>query len=381
MARGQTVREADVGHVEGLTSAPRVPIERLDVSACRIATEDPVESDGTAEWRATTIVIVEARASGLIGLGYSYVDAAAAAVIRDALQVCVIGGDAIAPAAASATMGVAIRNHGRPGIAACAIAAVDIALWDLKARLLGVPLAALLGPVHAQVPVYASGGFTSTPPDALQREVAEYVAAGYRRVKIKVGRDVERDVERVRAARDAAGPDVELMVDANGAYPRKHAIVMADAFARHGVTYFEEPVSADDLEGLRLVRDHAAIAIAAGEYGYDPIYFRRMLAAGAVDILQADATRCSLTGFLQADALCAGFALPLSSHCAPAVHVHAAAAASKLVHLEMFRDHVRIEDMLFEGAPRVRDGAIAFDTRRPGLGLVPRRSEIERHAV
>jgi L-alanine-DL-glutamate epimerase-like enolase superfamily enzyme len=367
-----------VGHAEVVS---RHPVERLEVTACRIPTEDALETDGTAEWSSTTIVIVEARASGVTGLGYSYVDAAAARVIADVFVDAVIGVDALAPPAAFARMGHAIRNHGRPGIAACAIAAVDAALWDLKAKLLDVPLARLLGAMRSALPVYASGGFTSTPIEALEREIAGYVAAGHRRVKLKIGRDPARDVERVRAARAAAGTGVELMVDANGAYTCKQACALADVFAELGVTYFEEPVSSDDLEGLRRVRDHAAIAIAAGEYGYDAIYFRRMLAAGAVDILQADATRCGVTGMQQADTLCAAFDVPLSAHCAPALHVHACAAAAKLIHLEMFRDHVRIEQLLFDGAPALEGGVLAWNPARAGVGLVPRREELQRHGV
>src|SRR5688500_11006930 len=114
----------------------------------------------------------------------------------------------MAPRAALRRMLRAIRNHGRPGVGACAIAAVDLALWDLQARLLGVPLAVLLGPVAAAVPVYASGGFTSTPLDALAREIAAAVAGGHRRVKIKIGRDPAQDLDRIRVAREAAGPDV-----------------------------------------------------------------------------------------------------------------------------------------------------------------------------
>jgi L-alanine-DL-glutamate epimerase-like enolase superfamily enzyme len=358
-------------------------IDQLDVRVCRMATE-AAESDGTAEWDATTMVIVEPRAAGVTGLGYSYITAAAAGVIRDLLAPVVIGLDAFALAMAMAAMLRAVRNHGRPGLVACAISAVDVALWDLKARLLDVPLAALLGPARRSVPVYASGGFTSESLDELAAELAGYVAAGHRRVKIKIGREPERDAERVRVAREAIGAGVELMVDANGAYARKQALAMAERFAAHGVVYFEEPVSSDDLEGLRLVRDRApaGMAIAAGEYGYGAWYFRRMLEAGAVDILQADATRAlGITGFLQADALCAARALPLSSHCAPAIHAHAGAAASQLVHLEQFRDHVRMESLLFEGALPAVGGAVTFDAARPGLGLVLRGREAARHAA
>jgi L-alanine-DL-glutamate epimerase-like enolase superfamily enzyme len=199
-------------------------------------------------------------------------------------------------------------------------------------------------------------------------------------VKIKVGREPARDPDRVRVAREAIGPDVELMVDANGAYTPAQAIAMAERFARHGVGYFEEPVSSDDLDGLREVRARApaGMAIAAGEYGYDGGYFRRMLDARAVDILQADATRAlGVTGFVQADALCRARSMPLSSHCAPSLHVHAAAAAFQLVHLEYFRDHVRMEQLLFDGAADAVDGAVTY-AARPGLGLALREREVDR---
>lgn len=359
-------------------------IEQLDVRVCRMATEGGRQSDGTAEWDATTMVIVEPRAGGVAGLGYSYIDAAAAGVVRDLLAPVVVGLDAFAVPMAMAAMLRAVRNHGRPGLVACAISAVDVGLWDLKAKLLDVALADLLGAARHAVPVYASGGFTSSDLDQLAAELAGYVAAGHRRVKIKIGREPAIDEDRVRVARAAIGDGVELMVDANGAYSRKQALAMAERFAAHGVSYFEEPVSSDDLEGLRLVRDRApaGIAIAAGEYGYDAWYFRRMLDAGAVDILQADATRAlGITGFLHANALCAARSLPLSSHCAPAIHAHAGAAASQLVHLEQFRDHVRMEARLFDGALPVTGGAVMFDAARAGLGLVLRDGEVARHAA
>lgn len=369
---------------QSFEARPEAVIERVDARACRLATENGPESDGTAVWDSTTMVIAEVHAGGVTGTGYSYVDAAAVEVIRDLLAPAIAGIGACSIPAAMTAMLRASRNHGRPGLIACAISAVDVALWDLKARMLGVPLAILLGPARTSVPSYASGGFTSTSLDGLARELAGYVTAGHRRVKIKVGREPSCDVDRVRVAREAIGAEVELMVDANGAYARKQALAMADQFAEHGVVYFEEPVSSDDLDGLRLVRDRApsGMAIAAGEYGYDGWYFRRMLEAGAVDILQADATRAlGVTGFLQANALCAARSMPLSSHCAPAIHAHAGAAATQLVHLEQFRDHVRMEAMLFDGVSPVVDGAIAFDPRAPGLGLTLRVREAERCAA
>jgi L-alanine-DL-glutamate epimerase-like enolase superfamily enzyme len=356
-------------------------IEQLDVHVLQLPTERP-ESDGTARWSATTMVLAELRAAGLVGLGYSYITAAAGSVIRDLLAPCVVGADAFAIPDIVTRMVQAVRNHGRPGLVACAISAVDVALWDLKAKLLDVALAMLLGPARSHVPAYASGGFTSSGLDELAREVEGYVAHGYRRVKIKIGREPEQDPDRIRVLAQAAGPHVETMVDANGAYHRKQALAMADTAARHGVVYFEEPVSSDDLEGLHVLRHRAPMSIAAGEYGYDAVYFRRMLEAGAVDILQADATRClGVTGFLHADALCEAYATPLSAHCAPAIHAHAGAAARRLVHVEHFRDHVRMESILFDGVPALDNGALVPDLQRPGLGLLLKPAEAKRYAA
>jgi L-alanine-DL-glutamate epimerase-like enolase superfamily enzyme len=357
-----------------------VIVESVETRVLVLPTEHGPETDGTAVWRETAMVLALVRAGGATGIGYSYVTAAAARVIDDVLAREVIGTDAFAIPTARMKMLRAIRNHGRDGIGACAISAVDIALWDLKAKLLDVALADLLGAARTVVPVYASGGFTSQTDDELCAELAGYVAAGHRRVKIKVGSDPLRDGDRVRHAREAIGPDVELMVDANGAYTRKQALALAEQFAAAGVVYFEEPVSMDDLDGLRLVRDRTTIAIAAGEYGYDAMVFHRL--ADCVDIVQADATRAlGITGFLEVDALCIGRCLPLSSHCAPAVHAHAGTVATQLVHLEYFRDHARMEAIVFDGTLPVVAGNLAYDRARPGLGIELRAREVARLAA
>ena len=179
--------------------------------------------------------------------------------------------------------------------------------------------------------------------------------------------------------RRAIGAGPELFVDANGAYNVKQAVRLADLFVAEGVTYFEEPVSSDHLDQLAAVRQATAIDIAAGEYGYDPWYYRDMLQAGAVDILQADATRClGISGFLEAARLAHAFAIPFSAHTAPAVHLHAACAAPDIAHLEYFWDHVRIERMLFDGVPAPKDGMLKPDPTRPGLGLELKRQDAQR---
>ncbi|MBX5482702.1 MAG: mandelate racemase [Myxococcaceae bacterium] len=361
------------------------PVEALEVSAFRIPTATPVESDGTAEWRFTTLVVVELRAGGASGLGYTYADRATAHFVQEVLRPHVIGRDPMVVPAVARELLVAVRNHGREGVAAMAISAVDVALWDLKARLFGVPLATLLGPVRDAVDLYGSGGFTSYTLPELEAQLGGWAAQGFRRVKMKVGRDPSADPERVRAARRAIGGDVELFVDANGAYDRKRALRLAETFAADAdVRWFEEPVSSDDREGLRLLRDRAPaqMEIAAGEYGYHPQYFRTLLEAGAVDVLMADATRClGISGFLTAGALCDAFGVPLSAHCAPMLHLSLGACAPRLRHLEYFFDHARIEALVFDGFVEPRGGVLRPDRTRPGLGLELKRKDAERYAV
>ncbi len=364
-----------------MSSTPR--IEDLRISAFTIPTETP-EQDGTIEWNATTLVLVEADAGGATGLGYTYASRPAGVVIGDVLREIAVGRSVLDLRVIWDAMCAAVRNIGRPGIAATAVSAVDSALWDLKARLLGVPLVSLLGAARDALPVYGSGGFTNYSLDQLREQLGCWVRDGIPRVKMKVGRDAKADLERVAAAREAIGADAELFVDANGAYSRQEALAQAEAFAEFGVSWFEEPVSSDDLEGLRLLRDRApaGMNITAGEYGFDPDYFRKMLAAGAVDVLQADATRCcGITGFIEAGALCDAHHLPLSSHCAPALHAHIGCAVSRMVHAEYFFDHARIENLLFDGVLQPRNGALAPDLSRAGNGLVFKHADAERFRI
>ena len=359
-----------------------VPLEELEVAAYEVPT-DGREADGTLSWESTTIVVVHAHAGAEVGVGYTYADSATATLIASKLAQIASGADAMAPQRLWSQMVSAIRNLGRPGIASMAIAAVDTAVWDLKARLLGLPLCRLLGMTRDRVPVYGSGGFTAYPTVRLQEQLAAWVERGIPRVKMKIGSEPAEDPARVRAARQAIGPNAELFVDANGAYRPKQALGLADRFvADAGISWFEEPVSSDDLEGLRLVRERspAGVAVAAGEYGYDAGYFSHML--GAVDVLQADVTRCAgITELLRVDALCRAHHRPLSLHCAPAAHLHAALALDRFVHLEYFHDHVRIEQLLFDGVRAPREGALLPDLERPGNGLELKRGDADRYAL
>lgn len=359
-------------------------MERLEVSAYEIPTDTP-ESDGTLAWDSTTLVLVQAHAAGLVGIGYTYAGPSAATVVGGKLADVVTGRDALKPPDSWRAMQHAVRNLGKPGVVAEAISAVDIALWDLQARLLDVPLVIALGATHAATPIYGSGGFTSYDNTTLARQLAGWVEAGIPRVKMKVGRDPDADPGRLHAARSAIGADPQLFVDANGAYTRKQAAGWAQTFADFRVGWLEEPVSSDDLEGLRLLRDRgpASMDIAAGEYGYHLPYFHHMLEAGAVDCLQADVTRClGITGLLRVAALCDARTLDLSLHCAPQVSAQVGTAVWHLRHLEYFHDHVRIERIAFDGVLTPEPGGLLRpDRSRPGLGLEIKHADLERFRV
>jgi L-alanine-DL-glutamate epimerase-like enolase superfamily enzyme len=359
-----------------------VNIDRLEVSAYTIPTEEP-ETDGTLAWDATTVVVVEATAGGVTGLGFTYGSRACATVIHEKLEDAVVGVDAMDVPGAWDRMVAEVRNVGRPGIASHAIAAVDTALWDLKARLMEMPLFRLLGAVRQEVPVYASGGFCSYPEERLAEQLGGWVHdQGIPRVKMKIGADwgahPDRDLKRVSLARQAVGSQAELMVDANGAYSRKQAVAVAGELEPLGVTWFEEPVSSDDLEGLAEIRALTEIEIAAGEYGYDSWYFRLM--APHVDVLQADVSRCmGITEWLRAAAVAAAHQLEVSGHTAQSLHAHPACAVTNLRHLEYFHDHHRVERILFDGVLDPTGGVLRPDPDRPGIGLELKRSDAERY--
>ncbi len=360
-----------------------IPVEKLTVSAYTIPTDQP-ESDGTLQWDSTTMVLVTLAAGGQTGIGYTYADASVARLINQTLRPLVEGEDALQIPAIWQKMVQKIRNNGNSGLTHMGIAAVDVALWDLKAKLLNLPLAQLLGMVHASFNLYGSGGFTAYTVEKLQKQLGGWAAQGIRQVKMKIGREPDRDLKRVKAAKAAIGDHCTLFVDANGAYSAKQALDKAYQFTDSGVAWFEEPVSSDDLAGLHFIREHAppAMNIAAGEYGFNLTYFERMLEAGAVDVLQADATRCGgITGFLKAGILCEAHHVPFSSHCAPALHLHPSLASSAFYIAEYFHDHVRIEDMLFDGVQKPVDGIIRPDLSRPGLGLEFKHADAEKYRV
>lgn len=372
--------EEDCNSLKNMDS---VIIKELSVSAYTIPTETP-ESDGTIEWNSTTMVLIEIKAGGKTGMGYSYTDVSSAYFIQKSLKKIVEGKNALDIPWILKCMVDSVRNNGNCGVVSMAISAVDNALWDLKAKILDLPLALLLGKVRDDFPIYGSGGFTSYSIEKLQNQLSGWAEKGIKQVKMKIGREPDKDVYRVGKAREAIGRNVALFVDANGAYNAKQALEMAYQFNELGVTWFEEPRPSSDLKGLRYIREHVPdrMNIAAGEYGYNLPYFEQMLDAGSVDVLQADATRCGgISTFIKAGHICEAHQLPFSSHCAPSLHLHAGLALPSFFTAEYFFDHVRIENMFFDGTPQPVDGALHADLSRTGFGLELKYADAEKYKV
>ncbi|MFZ3269433.1 MAG: enolase C-terminal domain-like protein [Mycobacterium sp.] len=346
-------------------------IDGVEVAAYTADTPEP-EADGTLTWDATTAVVVHAHAGRSTGLGWTYSSPAAVAVITEELAGVVTGRDPFDIPGAWEAMHRHCRNIGTRGLVMQALSAVDVALWDLKARLLDQPLALLLGQARPAVPIYGSGGFTTLDDTQLGEQVATWQEAGCAAMKIKIGQNwganLARDISRVCRLRELAGDDVDLMVDANGGYSVAQARRAGAAFDDLGVVWFEEPVSSDDIDGLRVVRDAVRCDVAAGEYVSDRYDARRL--APVVDCLQLDATRCGgYTGWLAGAAIAASHNLQVSAHCAPALHAPVAASITNLRHVEYFIDHTRLEPKLFDGLPPAANGALTANTTVPGHGM------------
>lgn len=358
----------------------RFTITDGSVSFFTVPTDAP-EADGTFAWESTSMVLVRLACGSTRALGYTYADAGTASAAQKLLKEVVLGADSLNHGTIRETMLLHIRNSGETGMAMMAVSAIDNALWDLRARLVDLPLVSVLGQLRSSIPVYGSGGFTSYSDQQLSDQLGGWAAQGFASVKMKIGTHPDQDPDRVRTARKAIGEGCNLFVDANGAYTVMQAIDLAQRFAEHGVRWLEEPVSSDHLVGLRQIRERApaGMDIAAGEYGYTAWYFRSMLDAEAVTVLQADCTRCcGISGFLDAAALCRAHNIPLSSHCGPSMHLHVCCAVPKAVHMEFFHDHARIERMFFDGFCEPVNGCMAPDLSRAGMGLELRERDAAR---
>ena len=359
----------------------------VEAAAFRVPTDAP-EADGTFAWDHTTLVLVTVRTADPdlpVGTGWTYAPAAAGALVTELLAPVVVGRRPSEVTAVWEAMRRALRNAGRPGLGSMALSAVDVALWDLHARLVGAPLHRLWGAARGAVPVYGSGGFTTYDDDQTARQLEGWLADGFGSVKIKIGESwgtrVDRDLARVALAREVVGDDVQLFVDANGAYQEGEAVRVGRRLTDQGVSWFEEPVTSDDPRGLERVRQALDCDVTAGEYCFEPDDAARLLDAGAVDCLQLDATRCGgYTGWFRAVALAEAAHVQVSGHCAPYLHAAVAAATPALRHVEWFHDHVRIEQRLLDGPGPPAGGALPVP-EDPGHGWEPRSEALAAYRV
>ncbi|MGZ3773378.1 MAG: enolase C-terminal domain-like protein [Pseudobdellovibrionaceae bacterium] len=359
-----------------------ISISDFRVSVYSVPTKTPRESDGTLEWNSTTMVLVELKAQDRWGLGYTYGHPATATLAQSLLKSLVVGEDVYDISRIWQKMKKAIRNEGHYGISAMAIAAVDIALWDLKAKVLGVSLVKLIGVLRDKVELYGSGGFTSYSEEQLQQQLITWQKKGLKKFKIKVGANPDTDASRVQFVRKVIGPNAGLMVDANEAYRPIQALCMAYKFSEQNVIWFEQPISCEDLEGMKELKDRfpVGMALTSGEYIYNSARTLYYLNSRCVDVLQLDVTRCQgISGLLESAALCDIYNVPISTHCAPALHSAFGCAVRGLIHIESFFDHERIENEFFEGIYEIQNGCIYPDFSAVGHGLKLKANNIERY--
>jgi len=322
---------------------------------------------------------------GVEGLGIGQGQRAVQSVIEDSLKDLLLGQDPFNTEKLWNDMFWRVRGYGRKGIAFCAISAVDIGLWDLKAKALGVPLYRLLGPYKESVPVYGSGGWTNFDEKGLVKEQMAYVERGFRAVKMKVAKDFGQsegeDIKRLAAVRKAIGDNVELFVDANNGYYAKQAIAMSRKFEDYNVRWFEEPVIADDIQGLAEISKATNIPVATGEHEYTKYGFKELITRGAADIVQPDIGRVGgVTEWMKVAHLAHAFNLPVAPHAVQLVHLHTACATPNLRIVEYLGVAEQSDDVWYTEYPKPERGMWSPYPDRPGLGLELNPKSVKKYA-
>ena len=318
---------------------------------------------------------------GVEGLGISQAFPGVRQVVEEALRGVLIGQDPFDIEKLWNDMFWQVGVYGRKGVAFFALSAVDVGLWDLKAKALGLPLYKLLGPYTESVPIYGSGGWTNFTHYELVAEMVGYVGQGIKRVKMKVGKDFGRsereDIQRVAAVRKAVGDDVALYIDANSGYYAKQAIYMAREFEQYQVGWFEEPVPADDVRGLAEVRRAISVPVTSGEKEYTKYGFKELIAAGGADIVQPDVGRVGgVTEWMKVAHMAHAYNLPIAPHAMQLVHLHLACATPNLKVVEYMNTSLEVDRLWYTEFPQQRDGMWSPFPDKPGLGL-----ELDPHAV
>jgi L-alanine-DL-glutamate epimerase-like enolase superfamily enzyme len=351
-------------------------ISKIDVHLVSSAVPAGI-ADATRKVETIGFVIVRITTDqGLEGVGVTYHEVGGEAtreVIRRNIAPKLIDRDPLETEAIWQELFHHLRGIGRKGLTFCALSAIDIGLWDLKGKIVGLPVSRLLGGNRTRVPVYASGGWTSYDDDQLVDEMRGMVARGFGAIKFKVGfgggQQLARDVERVRKVREAVGPGIRLLVDANNCFDAATAIQLANRIREFDITLFEEPVFADDIPGLARFRRGTDIPLATGEHEYTKFGVRDLLLAEAADFVQVDGARAGgYTEMLKCAALTQAWNVRFAPHAMENVHLPLVAALPNAPFLErllMFED---ITAAVFKNAAVPVDGFMTVPDL-PGIGL------------
>ncbi|HTU55883.1 MAG TPA: mandelate racemase/muconate lactonizing enzyme family protein [Acetobacteraceae bacterium] len=275
---------------------------------------------------------------------------------------------------------------GRRGLTTRAISSIDIGLWDIRAKLARLPLYKLLGGYRDSVPTYVAGGYYEEGKGLkeLAQEMEANIQLGARAVKMKVGAvPIAEDAERVRVARDAIGPDVKLMVDANCAYRWYEAVQLARKIERYDVFWFEEPVAADDYDGHRKLSQATTIPVATGENEYTRYGFRDLIKSEGAAILNADAKILGgVTEFMKVAALAQASDLDIAPHGSQDIHVHLVAAIANGLILEFYRDTVDpMWGRVYEDTLRLNGDGTVSPPGVPGIGVNPNYKALEEFRI
>lgn len=313
---------------------------------------------------------------GATGFGLTYTvghgGSALHATLRDEIGPELLGHEVRSPAASWRELWRRLHWVGRGGVAAAAIAASDLALWDACARARGLPLYEHIGAHRDAVPAYGSGVDLGYSLDELLDEVRGHRSAGFDAVKIKVGLSAAEDVERVRAVREEVGDGCRLMVDANLAWTLGEAAQRVRTLEPYGVAWLEEPLAVEDVEGHAALQRSTSVPLAAGESLFSVWEFAAYLRAGAIRVAQPDVARLGVTGWLEVAALADAFHVPLAPHFVPDVHVHLACAVPNAVYVE----HLAWLEPLLTSRLELEHGT-ARPSSGPGHGVVLDRDLLE----
>jgi L-alanine-DL-glutamate epimerase-like enolase superfamily enzyme len=329
-------------------------------------------------------VTVEVRTDdGIEGIGITFFGGALVKALReavDALGELIIGEDPMRVEAIADKLRRASGGSGPGGIFTLALSPIDIALWDIKGKALGQPVATLIGGHRDRVPTYASGALLRQHPlDYLEKAGPRLVSQGFKQMKTQMGAEptVQASVDRIRVLREGIGPDIDLMCDINQLWDVQHATVVGKRVEEYGLFWLEDVVAADDYQGLARVADALTTPIAAGEYVYGIAPFRQLLENRSIDIVMVDLLRVGgVTQFVKVAGMAEAFNLPVVSHLIPEFQTHMIAGIANGLTVEYMPWTLRF----FEETPAIEDGEIVVPDK-PGFGLKFDAAALKRYQV